>query len=159
MKDRKLNPEYGEGKRPKDPLATAPNTTKHSVPNVVLWNSTSFEEDDDEAKMPSSLSLKPNLSLKMGKEEGKDRFTDMILVRNSEPLPKSTKVESTVDIKDTTCQTEQVDPNYEDRSRSKSNIDESMDIAIDSVPKLSSDATLQGRPKRYAKLFLCGSSK
>ncbi|PWA99046.1 polyribonucleotide nucleotidyltransferase [Artemisia annua] len=148
VKDKKLNPEYGEGKQPKEPLAKSPNTTKHSVPNVVLWNSASFEEDDDETKMPSSLSLKPNLSLKMGKEEGKERFTDMILVRNSEPLPKSTKVDSTVDVEDTTCQTEQADQPYEDHSRSKSNIDESRGIEIGSDAKLSSDATLQGRPKR-----------
>ncbi|GJX81446.1 polyribonucleotide nucleotidyltransferase, partial [Tanacetum coccineum] len=143
----KLSPEYGEEKQPKKPLAKAPSTTKHSVPNVVLWNSTSFEEDDDGTKMPSSLSLKPNLSLKMGKEDGKGRFTDMILVRgNSDPLTRNNKVESTVDSKDSTYQYEQVNQAYEDSSRS--NIDESRDIDTGSVAKLSSDATLQGRPKR-----------
>nr|GEZ63424.1 polyribonucleotide nucleotidyltransferase [Tanacetum cinerariifolium] len=45
IKDRKVNLEYGKGKQPKKPLAKAPSTTNHSVPNVVLWNSTSFEED------------------------------------------------------------------------------------------------------------------
>ncbi|GJW70777.1 hypothetical protein Tco_0127694 [Tanacetum coccineum] len=118
IKDRKLSPEYGEGKQPKKLPAKAPSTTKHSVPNVVLWNSTSFKEDDDGTKMTSSLSLKPNLSLKMGKEDGNGRFTDMILVwGNSDPLTRNNKVESTVDSKDT-----------------------------DSVAKLSSDATLLDKP-------------
>ncbi|GJZ35310.1 9-cis-epoxycarotenoid dioxygenase NCED6, chloroplastic, partial [Tanacetum coccineum] len=128
----------------------APSTTKHSVPNVVLWNSTSFEEDDDGTKMTSSLSLKPNLSLKMGKEDGKGRFTDMILVwGNSGPLTRNNKVESTVDSKGSTYQYEQVNQAYEDRSRS--NIDESRDIDTDLVAKLSSDATLQGCPKSFSK--------
>ncbi|GKE67078.1 hypothetical protein Tco_1521239, partial [Tanacetum coccineum] len=106
----------------------APSTTKHSVPNVVLWNSTS------------------SLSLKMRKEDGKGRFTDMILVwGNSGPLTRNNKVESTVDSKGSTYQYEQVNQAYEDRSRS--NIDESRDIDTDSVAKLSSDATLQGCPK------------
>nr|GFD18281.1 polyribonucleotide nucleotidyltransferase [Tanacetum cinerariifolium] len=97
---------------------------------------------DDGTETSSSLSLKPNLSLKMGKEDEKGRFTDMILVRNN-------KVESTVDAKDSTYQNEQMNQAYEDSSRS--NIDESRDIDTGSVTKLSSDATLQGRPKRAVK--------
>ncbi|XP_024993397.1 uncharacterized protein LOC112527168 isoform X1 [Cynara cardunculus var. scolymus] len=106
IKDSKLNPEQDKGKRPKDLLAKAPNTTKHSIPNVVLWKAATLEEDDVGAKLSSRLSFKPNLSLKMGKEEGKERFSDLILVRNPEPLIKINDEESTINIEESTCQTE-----------------------------------------------------
>ncbi|KVH95402.1 hypothetical protein Ccrd_002509, partial [Cynara cardunculus var. scolymus] len=106
MEHSKLNPEQDKGKRPKDLLAKAPNTTKHSIPNVVLWKAATLEEDDVGAKLSSRLSFKPNLSLKMGKEEGKERFSDLILVRNPEPLIKINDEESTINIEESTCQTE-----------------------------------------------------
>ncbi|KAL4583514.1 hypothetical protein LXL04_008088 [Taraxacum kok-saghyz] len=82
IKDRKLNPEK------------APNTSRH--PNVILWKTTTFEEDN----MSSNLSFKPNLSLRMGNEDDKERFSDMILVRNSEPLMKNDDANSTNNIKE-----------------------------------------------------------
>ncbi|KAK9076694.1 hypothetical protein SSX86_005028 [Deinandra increscens subsp. villosa] len=156
IKDTKLNLEHDERKRPKEPLAKAPN--------VILWKSTTCDDDDVRTKMSSSLSLKPNLSLQIGKEEYKERFSHMVLVRNLEPLTENNEVKPTVDIKESTCQNEKMDQAYGDYKRSRnldttsetekvatSNLDqsqESKDVSLDSVTKQSSDATLQGRPKR-----------
>ncbi|KAI3787594.1 hypothetical protein L1987_42177 [Smallanthus sonchifolius] len=78
IKDRKSNPEHDKGKRPKESLAKAQN--------VILWKSTTFDDDDVGTTMSSSLSLKPNLSLHMSKEEDKERFSHMVLVRNHATL-------------------------------------------------------------------------
>ncbi|KAI3693617.1 hypothetical protein L1987_76565 [Smallanthus sonchifolius] len=156
IKDRKSNPEQDKGKRPKESLAKAQN--------VILWKAATFGDDDVGTTMSSSLSLKPNLSLHMSKKENKERFSHMVLVRNLEPLMKNSEVETTVNIKEITCQTQKVEQAYGDHKISRtldstsetgqvtaSNLDqsqESRDIAADPVSELSPDATLQGRPKR-----------
>ncbi|KAJ9549889.1 hypothetical protein OSB04_022432 [Centaurea solstitialis] len=136
IKDSKLNPKEDNGKRPKELLAKAPNTTRHSMPNVILWKSTTLEEDDDvEAKLSSRLSFKPNLSLKMGKEEGKERFSDLILVTNPEPSMVNNELESRINIEESTCQTEKdahvlhetVDRASGDHSRSRNGIGDTED--------------------------------
>ncbi|XP_023772159.1 uncharacterized protein LOC111920822 [Lactuca sativa] len=131
IKDRKSNPDHQEGKRP---VAKHPNTCRH--PNVILWKATTFEEDGLETNMPSNLSFKPNLSLKMGKEDDKERFSDMILVRNPEPLMKNDEVNSTNDIiNESTYQTEKdvsiqqkcesnLDQAFGDFNQSRSDIDD-----------------------------------
>nr|XP_043608511.1 uncharacterized protein LOC122580300 [Erigeron canadensis] len=150
IKDKQMNPEHEEGKWPIEPLAKAPK--------VILWKAANLKEDNVETNMLSSLSLKPNLSLNMGKEGGKDRFSDMILVKNSEPSMKTKELDST-NIKEIRCQTEKVDQTIKDQKVSISDIDdnhsrnldpskESADIEADIVSKLYADATLQGRPKR-----------
>lgn len=118
--------------------------------------------------MSSSLSLKPNLSLQMGKKEDRQRFSRMVLVRNLEPLMKNSEVEPTIDFNGSKCQTEKVDQadgdhqlsrdlslTPEAREVSACNLDqsqESRDITANSLSELSRGATLQGRPKRYFKL-------
>lgn len=126
--------EHDNGNRANEPLAKAPN--------VVLWKASTFDEGDVGT---SSLSLKPNLSLKMGKNEGKELFCDMILVRNPEPIMKNNEVESKVNIEESTCQPKKVDQTYEEQNQSR------YDIESNSVSKRYRDATLQGRPKRYFK--------
>ncbi|KAJ0565073.1 putative S1 domain, nucleic acid-binding, RNA-binding domain, S1 [Helianthus annuus] len=156
IKDGKSNTEHDKGNRPKEPLVKAPN--------VILWKSTTFDDSDVGSKMSSSLSLKPNLSLQMGKEDDKERFSRMVLVSNLEPLIKNNEVETAVNIKESTCQTEKVDQAYVDHKRPK-NLDSTSetgkvaatdpdqsqkrrDIAAEPVSEPSPDATLQGRPKR-----------
>ncbi|XP_076951912.1 uncharacterized protein LOC143625482 [Bidens hawaiensis] len=143
IKDRKSNPEYDKGRRRKQPLT--------KTPNVILWKSTAFDDDDD-TKMSSSLTLKPNLSLQIGKEDDMGRFSHMLLVKNLEPLMRNQEVEPIVNIKESTLPTEKVDQTYEvNRSSRSRNLDqpqESKDVTTDSVSELSQDATLQGRPER-----------
>ncbi|KAI3501273.1 hypothetical protein L1887_29137 [Cichorium endivia] len=132
-KDKNLNPEHHDGKRPKELLAKVPNSSRH--PNVILWKATTFEEDGQGTKISSNFSFKPNLSLKMSKEDGKERFSDMILVRNTEPLMKNDEVNSTNDTKESTYQTEKdssiqqkseskIDQDFGDFNQSRSDIDE-----------------------------------
>ncbi|KAM0015524.1 putative nucleic acid-binding, RNA-binding domain, S1 [Helianthus debilis subsp. tardiflorus] len=156
IKGRKSNTEHDKEKRPKEPLDKAPN--------VILWKSTTFNDSDVGSKMSSSLSLKPNLSLQMGKEDDKERFSRMVLVSNLEPLIKNNEVETAVNIKESTCQTEKVDQAYGDHKRPK-NLDSTSetgkvaatdpdqsqkrrDIVAEPVSEPSPDATLQGRPER-----------
>ncbi|KAK1409043.1 hypothetical protein QVD17_41311 [Tagetes erecta] len=157
IKDRESNLENEKGKGPKESLAKAPN--------VVLWKSTTFDDGDVGTTMSSSLSLKPNLSLQMGNKEDKGRFSRMVLVRNLEPLMKSSEVEPADDMSGSTCQIEKVDQPDGDHKHSRDlnstsevrevsacNLDqsqESRDVTADSVSELSPDATLQGRPKRF----------
>ncbi|KAE8055291.1 hypothetical protein FH972_012142 [Carpinus fangiana] len=61
------------------------SSTKGSVPNVILRKPTVFKEDDLGEKQ-SGLRIKPNLSLKMGNGQGKDKFSDMTLLRKPEPV-------------------------------------------------------------------------
>ncbi|CAI9261586.1 unnamed protein product [Lactuca saligna] len=186
IKDRKL--EHHEGKTPKEVVAKDPNTCRH--PNVILWKANTFKEDGLGTNMASNLSFKPNLSLKTGKEDDKERFSDMILVRNPEPVMKNDEVHSTNDIiKESTYQTEK---DVSIQQKCESNLDQAFgafnqsrsddtddtdnssrnhgitfhtrhvavafdldpsqeisgNVADDSVPKVSSDATLQSPPKR-----------
>lgn len=61
------------------------SSTKGSVPNVILRKPTVFNEDGVGEK-PSRLRIKPNLSLKMGNVQVKDKFSDMTLLRKPEPV-------------------------------------------------------------------------
>ncbi|XP_071702790.1 uncharacterized protein [Rutidosis leptorrhynchoides] len=115
IKDINLNPEHEESKRPVE-----------KAPNVILWNAAALEEDNDETMMSPFLSLKPNLSLKLGKEEGMERFSDMILVKNE--LSRSD-----IDVRN-------------NHLRNVDRVNRLMEA--DSVSKLSTDATLHKQPKR-----------
>lgn len=59
---------------------------KSSVPNVILRKPTVFKDDGDEDTLVARLRMRPNLSLKMGDEQVKDKFSDMTLLRKPEPL-------------------------------------------------------------------------
>lgn len=142
IKDIKLNPEHEERKRPKEPLSKAPN--------VILWKAAALEEENVETTMSSLLSLKPNLSLKMGKEKGMERFSDMILVRN-EPSMKHNEVVSAVIIKENTCEPKRVDQTYAAQTQSRSDFDDNLLRNLDHESRYmeaDADATLQGRPRR-----------
>ena len=71
-----------EMKKSSQPSGKAIQNTRNTVPNVILRKPAVFNEDDVESK-PSRLRMKPNLSLKMKKEE---KFSDMTLLRKPEKL-------------------------------------------------------------------------
>lgn len=60
--------------------------TKSSVPDVILRKPRSFNEDDDGNGKSTRFGMKPNLSLRMGKEPQKKRFSDFTLLRKPEPM-------------------------------------------------------------------------
>ncbi|KAK7358640.1 hypothetical protein VNO77_00578 [Canavalia gladiata] len=81
-----------EIKKPLRTENTAGNVRKSSVPNVILRKPTVYKEDGDEGTS-SRLRMKPNLSLKMRNEQGKEKFSDMTLLRKPEPpVAKDTDV-------------------------------------------------------------------
>ncbi|ESW32036.1 hypothetical protein PHAVU_002G287600 [Phaseolus vulgaris] len=64
---------------------------KSSVPNVILRKPTVFKDDGDVGTLTSRLRMKPNLSLKMGDEQVKEKFSNMTLLKKPEPpVAKST---------------------------------------------------------------------
>ena len=73
-----------EVKKPSQSARKAANNNKSSVPNVILRKPTVYKEDDD-GDVPSRLRIKPNLSLKMGNGQVKEKFSDMTLLRKPEP--------------------------------------------------------------------------
>ncbi|XP_042509747.1 uncharacterized protein LOC122085400 isoform X2 [Macadamia integrifolia] len=61
------------------------DTTKSSVPNVILRKPTTFQEVDIETgKSSSRFKIKPNLLLKMRKEQPMENFTDITLLKKPE---------------------------------------------------------------------------
>ncbi|XP_075642769.1 uncharacterized protein LOC142614103 isoform X6 [Castanea sativa] len=81
-----------EIKKPSKPVGKAVGSNKSSIPNVILRKPTVFNEDDVGEK-PSRLRIKPNLSLKMGNGQVKDRFSDMTLLRKPEPVTVNQSIE------------------------------------------------------------------
>lgn len=77
-------------KKSSQPSGKAVQNTRNTVPNVILRKPTVFNEDDVESK-PSRLRMKPNLSLKMKKEE---KFSDMTLLRKPEKLSANAENET-----------------------------------------------------------------
>lgn len=81
-------------KKPSKPVGKAIDSTKRSVPNVILRKPAMFLEDDVEDKPTSrsKVKIKPNLTLKMRNDQAREEFSDMTLLRKPEPL--SVKEES-----------------------------------------------------------------
>lgn len=81
-------PNVAETKKPTGSVGKAVgNNFKGSIPNVILRKPTTFKDDEDGAtRSPSRLKFQPNLSLKMGKQQDKDKFSDMTLLRKPEPI-------------------------------------------------------------------------
>ncbi|KAL2544059.1 Nucleic acid-binding [Forsythia ovata] len=97
-------------KKSSQPVIKAMEKNKSSVPNVILRKPTSFNEDDVRSEKSSRFGMKPNLSLKMGKEPQKDRFSDITLLKKPEPM--SSGVEDEVEdksLKNNFPSTEKVD--------------------------------------------------
>ncbi|KAM7531291.1 hypothetical protein LguiB_034701 [Lonicera macranthoides] len=72
-------------KRPGRPAATA-EETRSRVPDVILRKPSMFSEEDVETENSSKLRIKPNFSLKMSKEQAKERFSDLTLIRKPKPV-------------------------------------------------------------------------
>lgn len=68
------------------PIKKPSEETKSSVPDVILRKPRSFNEDDDGNGKSTWFGMKPNLSLRMGKEPQKERFSDFTLLRKPEPM-------------------------------------------------------------------------
>ncbi|KAL8556887.1 hypothetical protein ACS0TY_004385 [Phlomoides rotata] len=65
---------------------------KSSVPDVILRKPSLFYEDDGGNGKSLMFAMKPNLSLKMGKETQKERFSDITLLKKPEPITSSTEL-------------------------------------------------------------------
>ncbi|XP_027183256.1 uncharacterized protein LOC113781505 isoform X3 [Coffea eugenioides] len=77
-------PSEGQDKKPTQPVANVVENSHRSVPNVLLRKPSIY--DDVESEKSSRLSIRPNLSLRMGKEPQKERFSDITLLKKPEPL-------------------------------------------------------------------------
>lgn len=73
-------------KRPSLPAVKAVDNTKDRVPDVILRKPSVFSEDDVGTGKQSRLKIQPNLSVNMGKEKAKERFSDMTLIRKPDPV-------------------------------------------------------------------------
>ncbi|KAF5194000.1 30S ribosomal protein S1 [Thalictrum thalictroides] len=74
-------------------------TKGSSIPNVILRKpSAAYPEDDIEVKKPLRLTIQPNLSLKMGKGESAENFSDITLLKKPEParLVIDTSLDNTI---------------------------------------------------------------
>ncbi|KAK6137509.1 hypothetical protein DH2020_028762 [Rehmannia glutinosa] len=75
-------PVEADAKNASQPVKKATKETKSSVPNVILRKPSLFNEDDGANGKSSRFGMKPNLTLKMGKEPQKERFSDITLLKN-----------------------------------------------------------------------------
>ncbi|KAL3818083.1 hypothetical protein ACJIZ3_003988 [Penstemon smallii] len=90
-----------DNKRVNRPFIPATKESKSSVPNVILRKPSSFNEDEGANGKSSRFGMKPNLSLNMGKEQKKERFSDITLLKKPEPMTVSPDI------------SEEKSPNYE----------------------------------------------
>ncbi|KAG8374907.1 hypothetical protein BUALT_Bualt10G0044400 [Buddleja alternifolia] len=83
-------PVKGDDKISIQPTIKATKESKSSVPDVILRKPGLFNEDDEKS---SKFGMKPNLSLKMGKEQQRERFTDFTLLKRPEPMTVSPDID------------------------------------------------------------------
>lgn len=74
------------------PVKRASKETKSSVPDVILRKPSLFNEDDGASAKTTKIGMRPNLSLRMGKEPPKERFSDITLLRKPEPLTAESEI-------------------------------------------------------------------
>ncbi|KAL3647179.1 hypothetical protein CASFOL_008147 [Castilleja foliolosa] len=81
------------------PVKNSTEETKSSVPNVILRKPSLFNDNDDNGVngQSSRFGMKPNLSLKMGKEPQRERFSDITLLRKPEQIDSSDEISGVVD--------------------------------------------------------------
>ncbi|KAI3468763.1 hypothetical protein Pfo_025426 [Paulownia fortunei] len=79
-------PVEADGKNSIRPVKKATKETKSSVPDVILRKPSLFNEEDGGNGKSSRFGMKPNLSLRMGKEPQKERFSDITLLKKPEPM-------------------------------------------------------------------------
>ncbi|KAK4435298.1 hypothetical protein Salat_0693200 [Sesamum alatum] len=96
-------PVESNAKNSKQTIQKATKESKSSVPNVILRKPSSYYENDGGDGKSSRFSMKPNLSLKMGKNPQQERFSDITLLKKPEPMtisPKSGEEDAHSDSKD-----------------------------------------------------------
>lgn len=142
-------PEVSGIKRPSLPAVKAVDNTRGRVPDVILRKPSVFSEDDVGTGKQSRLKIQPNLSLNMGKEKAKERFSDMTLIRKPEPVSsnRDIKQESSGDADaKVTNALEKKSINSESLSAEKSN-----NVALIEKPEMLDIDREQEAPKDHTK--------
>ncbi|XP_049376330.1 uncharacterized protein LOC125841276 [Solanum stenotomum] len=75
-------PPKSEGYKQSQPISKPEVSRKSSVPNVILRKPSLYSEEDESSK----FKIKPNLTLKMGKELKPEKFSDVTLLKKPEPM-------------------------------------------------------------------------
>lgn len=75
-------PPKTEGYKQSQPISKPEVSRKSSVPNVILRKPSLYSEEDESSK----FKIKPNLTLKMGKELKPEKFSDVTLLKKPEPM-------------------------------------------------------------------------
>lgn len=73
-----------EDQKPRQPATKSVDSSRGSEPNVILRKPSLFNDDGNETH--SRFNIRPNLSLKMGKEREKKSFSDITLLKKPELL-------------------------------------------------------------------------
>ncbi|XP_011022734.1 PREDICTED: uncharacterized protein LOC105124413 isoform X2 [Populus euphratica] len=82
-------------KKSNQPVEKAMDNAKHSVPNVILRKPSLYVEDDVEDRPSRNrVNILPNLTLKMGNDQNKEKFSDMTLLRKPRPMSVDEKPDS-----------------------------------------------------------------
>ncbi|CAI9093998.1 OLC1v1029628C3 [Oldenlandia corymbosa var. corymbosa] len=76
-------------RKPTQPVGEAVKNNTSKVPNVILRKPTTYKDEDS-----SKYSIRPNLSLRMGKEQQKERFSDITLLKRPEKIISDGESES-----------------------------------------------------------------
>ncbi|XP_027774776.1 uncharacterized protein LOC107028503 isoform X2 [Solanum pennellii] len=71
-----------EGYKQSQPISRPEVSRKSSVPNVILRKPSLYSEEDESSK----FKIKPNLTLKMGRELKPEKFSDVTLLKKPEPM-------------------------------------------------------------------------
>ncbi|CAN4077371.1 unnamed protein product [Withania somnifera] len=71
-----------EGDKQSQPISRPAVSRKSSVPNVILRKPSLYSEEDESSK----YRIKPNLTLKMGKEPKPENISDVMLLKKPEPM-------------------------------------------------------------------------
>ncbi|KAJ6703617.1 NUCLEIC ACID-BINDING OB-FOLD-LIKE PROTEIN [Salix viminalis] len=88
-------PESPKIKKSDQPVGKAMNNAKRGVPNVILRKPSLYVEDDVEVRPSRNrVNILPNLTLKMGNDQNKEKFSDMTLLRKPRPMSVDEKQDS-----------------------------------------------------------------
>ncbi|KAF2313276.1 hypothetical protein GH714_010106 [Hevea brasiliensis] len=136
-------------KKPSQPVGKAMDNTKRSVPNVILRKPAMFVEDDGKISLLQGLKwIKPNLTLKMRNDQAKGKFSDMTL-QSSETgdgaVANEQELEDDSRLGMQPLDKSNIGPSTEETATNVSSDGNS----VDSTVNISSEATLQGKPKRF----------
>lgn len=75
--------------KPSKQISEPVESSKSSVPNVILRKPTVYSEEDTGSVRPSRFRMKPNITLNMRKEPLNMKFSDMTLLKKPEPIRTS----------------------------------------------------------------------